>query len=120
MDRSGKTALELSLIPATLAAGCCASYPLLVMLGLSFADFSWTEYAWHFRLGALLFLTLLLFVYFYVAGVRTWADYRKDRQSVWIIIVQTYGIALGLYLFFLVVIIPRLSATIGQTGCCSF
>jgi len=118
-DRKG--IFLLSGIAAFLAASCCLTPVVLVLLGLSaiataadLGNVLYGNYKWEFRAVALVFLILALVVYFRRRGICTLDEARRQRNRIlnvsllvliffvgfyiaWnYIVVQYWGIAVGL------------------------
>lgn len=111
----------ISVIVGLLAGLCCVTPIVLVLLGLatlsaatSLGNNLYGNYAWYFRIGALILLALALWFYFRKQGICTLDQARRQRNRiintslvvlifaigvyiVWTyIIVQYWGIAAGL------------------------
>ncbi len=108
-----KEILKVSSIPVAVAALCCLSPVIVVLLGIgtvsfasSLADTLYGDYKWLFRLAGLLSLVVALLLYFRrTKGVCTFDEAKKHRNEIinTVAVVLTAGIV-G-YFFFLYVVV---------------
>ena len=103
-DRKG--VLLISALAGLIGGLCCVTPVVLVLLGLAsisvaadLGNVLYGDYRWFFRLGALAFLTLGLWVYFRRRGICTLDQARRERNR----IVNTSLVvvigAVGVYIF---------------------
>ena len=103
-DRKG--VFVLSALAALVGGLCCLTPVLLVLLGLasisaaaSLGNVLYGDYHWEFRLGALAFLTLALFIYFRRKGICTLDQARRERNRIVNTSLLVLIFAVGMYIF---------------------
>ncbi len=103
-DRKG--IFLMSGLAALIGGLCCVTPVVLVLLGLSTLAFAnslgnvlYGEYRWAFRLAALAFLALALWVYFRRRGICTLDQARRQRNRIINTTLVVLIAAIGMYIF---------------------
>ena len=103
-DRKG--IFFISGLAALVGGLCCLTPVVLVLLGLSTVAFAnsvgnvlYGEYRWAFRLAALVFLALTLWVYFRRRGICTLDQARRQRNRILNTTLVVLIFAVGMYIF---------------------
>ena len=103
-DRKG--IFLMSGLAALIGGLCCVTPVVLVLLGLSTLAFAnslgnvlYGDYRWAFRLAALAFLALTLWVYFRRRGICTLDQARRHRNRIINTTLVVLIAALGMYIF---------------------
>lgn len=114
------------IIPTTALIGglCCFTPVVLVLLGLSTTSFAaslantlYGTYKWAFRGGALLFLLLSLFWYFYKKeNVCTIDDFKRKQRKIMNTVLLALIMAILAYIFWLYVVVEILGIWLGIWG----
>ncbi len=109
--------IKFSIIPVVLATSCCLTTPGLAVLGITFYEPMLYELRWLLRLLALLVITLSLTIYFRKYGIISITDYRIRIREVLPTAIQTYLIALFIYVFVSVWVVPVFCSTQNLLPC---
>ncbi len=103
-DRKG--IFLISGFAALIGGLCCVTPVVLVLLGLSTLAFAnslgnvlYGEYRWAFRVAALVFLALTLWVYFRKRGICTLEQARRERNRIINTTLVVLLFAIGMYIF---------------------
>lgn len=103
-DRKG--VLVISALAGLIGGLCCVTPIVLVMLGLAsisvaadLGNVLYGEYRWLFRVAALAFLGVALFVYFRGRGICTLDQARRDRNRIINTALVVVTAAIGIYIF---------------------
>jgi len=103
-DRKG--IFLISSLAALIGGLCCVTPVVLVLLGLSTLAFAnsvgnvlYGEYRWAFRVAALVFLALTLWVYFRKRGICTLDQARRERNRIVNTTLVVLIFATGMYIF---------------------
>ena len=103
-DRRG--VLLISALAGLIGGLCCVTPVVLVLLGLAsisvaadLGNVLYGDYRWFFRLGALAFLTLALWVYFRRRGICTLDQARRERNRILNTSLVVVIGAIGVYIF---------------------
>lgn len=103
-DRKG--IFLISGLAALVGGLCCMTPVVLVLLGLSTVAFAnsmgnvlYGEYRWAFRLAALVFLALTLWMYFRRRGICTLDQARRERNRILNTTLVVLIFAVGMYIF---------------------
>ncbi len=103
-DRKG--IFLISSLAAIIGGLCCVTPVVLVLLGLSTLAFAnslgnvlYGEYRWAFRIAALVFLALTLWVYFRRSGICTLDQAKRQRNRIINTTLVVLVFAVGMYIF---------------------
>ena len=108
-----KEILKITSLPVIIGSLCCLSPIILVLFGLgtvgvasTLADTLYGSYAWAFRIGGLVLLTVSIIMYLRrTKGICTFDEAKKRRQEIFNIVVLTLVTAIAGYFIFLYVIL---------------
>ena len=105
-DTNRKGVFLLSGLAALIGGLCCMTPVVLVLLGLAslsvaadLGNVLYGEYRWAFRLAALVFLALTLWVYFRKRGICTLDQARRERNRIINTSLVVLVAAIGMYIF---------------------
>jgi len=117
--KQSNDALTMSIMPAFFAAGCCATYPLMIIFGFAVGETVFSDYKWWFFIFGVIVLFSSLALYFYNRGVTDWNKFTTQQTKILLITAQTVLFSAAVYLFMILQVTPFLYEQIGENceGC---
>lgn len=103
---SMQESVKFSVIPVVLATSCCMTVPALGLMGITMYEPILFDLRWYLRILALLLITLSLVIYFKRYNIKTWSDYRTRSREVLPTTIQTFAVAVFIYVFCMLVVVP--------------
>lgn len=110
----------ISGLAALIGGLCCVTPVVLVLLGLSTLAFAnslgnvlYGDYRWAFRLAALAFLALALWVYFRKRGICTLDQARRKRNRIIGTTLVVLIAAIGMYMFWTYLVVHYWGIAVG-------
>jgi len=117
---AGKALLLQSALAVVIGSLCCLTPVVLVLFGLasistavSVDNTLYGQYAWAFRLAALVLLALALIVYFRRRGVCTLDDARRQRNRIINVVLLTVVCAVAAYIAVMYIALEYGGAAVG-------
>jgi len=116
----GKGVLTISALAGVIGGLCCLTPVVLVLLGLAsvsvaadLGNILYGEYRWLFRLAALAFLGLALWIYFRRKGICTLDQARRERNRIINTSLVVLFSAIGIYIFWTYIAVHYWGVAVG-------